>query len=212
MNTRDMIDMALRNLWKRKVRTVLTVLGVVIGTASIVVMVSIGIGMNKGFAEQLESWGSLQVINVYPGGGMVYDEATGNMKQETKETELEARAVESFKEMEHVETASPVISEYLYFSVGKYVADANVMGIEPAAMEALGYKVEEGRTLAEGDTKSLVFGGGVEFYDPKLSWEMRYTTEPPQVDILNETISVSYDWNYGTRYADKSIKAIKWMP
>lgn len=47
MNKRDMIDMALRNLWKRRLRTALTVLGVVIGTASIVVMVSIGIGMNK---------------------------------------------------------------------------------------------------------------------------------------------------------------------
>ena len=46
MNKRDMIDMALRNLWKRRLRTALTVLGVVIGTASIVVMVSIGIGMN----------------------------------------------------------------------------------------------------------------------------------------------------------------------
>jgi len=204
-----MIDMALRNLWKRKVRTVLTVLGVVIGTASIVVMVSIGIGMNKGFAEQLESWGSLQVINVYPGGGMVYDEATGNMKQETKEAELNAKAVESFKEMEHVEAASPVINEYLYFAAGKYVAEASAIGIEPGAMEALGYKVEEGRALTDGDTKSLVFGGGVEFFDPKLSWEMRYTTEPPAVDVLNEKISVSYDWNYGTRYADKSIKAIK---
>ncbi|MBQ3614845.1 MAG: ABC transporter permease [Anaerotignum sp.] len=209
MNKKDMIDMALRNLWKRKVRTVLTVLGVVIGTASIVVMVSIGIGMNKGFAEQLESWGSLQVINVYPGGGMVYDEATGNMKQETKEAELNAKAVESFKEMEHVEAASPVINEYLYFAAGKYVAEASAIGIEPGAMEALGYKVEEGRALTDGDTKSLVFGGGVEFFDPKLSWEMRYTTEPPAVDVLNEKISVSYDWNYGTRNADKSIKAIK---
>ena len=209
MNKKDMIDMALRNLWKRKVRTVLTVLGVVIGTASIVVMVSIGIGMNKGFAEQLESWGSLQVINVYPGGGMVYDEATGNIKQETKEAELNAKAVESFKEMEHVEVASPVINEYLYFAAGKYVAEASAIGIEPGAMEALGYKVEEGRALTDGDTKSLVFGGGVEFFDPKLSWEMRYTTEPPAVDVLNEKISVSYDWNYGTRHADKSIKAIK---
>ena len=62
MNKRDMIDMALRNLWKRRLRTALTVLGVVIGTASIVVMVSIGIGMNKGFASQLENWGSLQTF------------------------------------------------------------------------------------------------------------------------------------------------------
>ena len=63
MNTKDLISMAVRNLLKRKLRTVLTVLGVVIGTASIVVMISIGIGMNESFAKQLEGWGSLQVID-----------------------------------------------------------------------------------------------------------------------------------------------------
>ena len=209
MNKKDMIDMSLRSLWKRKLRTALTVLGVVIGTASIVVMISIGIGMNQGFAEQLASWGSLQVINVYPGGGMVYDEATGNMKQEKKKTELNAKAVEEIKGLDHVDAASPVINEYLQLSVGKYVAGASVIGIEPAAMEALGYKVEEGRLLTEGDTKSVVVGGAVEFYDPKLSWEMRYSTEPPQLDILNEKINITYDWNVGTRQADKSIKPVR---
>lgn len=209
MSTRDLFLMALRNLWKRKLRTALTVLGVVIGTASIVVMVSIGIGMNRGFAQQLESWGSLQVINVYPSGGMVYDDATGNMKQEKKANELNAQAVERFRQMESVEAVSPVIQEYLYFSVGKYVAEASVMGIEPDTMAALGYSVEEGRPLEAGDQKALVFGGGVEFYDPKLSWEMRYAADPPAVDLLNETINVSYDWNYGTKHADKSIKPIK---
>lgn len=209
MSTRDLFLMALRNLWKRKLRTALTVLGVVIGTASIVVMVSIGIGMNQGFAQQLESWGSLQVINVYPSGGMVYDDATGDMKQEKKTNELNAQAVEQFRQIESVEAVSPVIQEYLYFSVGKYVADASVMGIEPDTMAALGYSVEEGRPLETGDQKTLVFGGGVEFYDPKLSWEMRYAADPPAVDLLNETINVSYDWNYGTKHADKGIKPIK---
>lgn len=209
MNKRDMIDMALRNLLKRKVRTVLTILGVVIGTASIVVMVSIGIGMNEGFAQQLESWGSLQVINVYPSGGMVYDEESDSMKQEKKQDELNAKAVDTFRQMEHVEAVSPVIEEYMYLTAGKYVADASIMGIEPGAMEALGYNVEEGRALTAEDSKAIVVGGGVEFYDPKLSWEMRYTSEPPQVDVLNEKISITYDWNYGTRNADKSIKPVK---
>ena len=96
MNKRDMIDMALRNLWKRRLRTALTVLGVVIGTASIVVMVSIGIGMNKGFASQLENWGSLQVIDVYPSGGMEYDKETDSMKQTKKQDELNARRLRTF--------------------------------------------------------------------------------------------------------------------
>lgn len=209
MNRRDMIDMALRNLWKRRLRTALTVLGVVIGTASIVVMVSIGIGMNKGFASQLENWGSLQVIDVYPSGGMEYDKETDSMKQTKKQDELNAKAVESFRQMEHVEAVSPVVNEYLYLVTGKLVADASIIGIEPGAMTALGYQVAEGRALTEEDSKAIVVGGSVEFYNPKLSWEMRHSSEPPKVDVLNEKLSLTWDWNYGTRNADKSIKPIK---
>ena len=186
MNKRDMIDMALRNLWKRRLRTALTVLGVVIGTASIVVMVSIGIGMNKGFASQLENWGSLQVIDVYPSGGMEYDKETDSMKQTKKQDELNAKAVENFRQMEHVQAVSPVLEDYLYLTAGKYMADASFIGIEPGAMTALGYQVEDGRALSEEDSKAIVIGGGVEFYNPKLSWEMRNASEPPQVDVLNE--------------------------
>lgn len=209
MNRRDMIDMALRNLWKRRLRTALTVLGVVIGTASIVVMVSIGIGMNKGFASQLENWGSLQVIDVYPSGGMEYDKETDSMKQTKKQDELNAKAVESFRQMEHVQAVSPVLEDYLYLTAGKYMADASFIGIEPGAMTALGYQVAEGRALTEEDSKAIVVGGSVEFYNPKLSWEMRYSSEPPKVDVLNEKLSLTWDWNYGTRNADKSIKPIK---
>lgn len=210
MNTRDLIDMAVRNLLKRKVRTLLTVLGVVIGTTSIVVMVSIGIGMNVGFAKQLESWGSLQVIEVYPSGGMSYNEETGRMKQEKKKDALDQKAVETFRQMEYVEAVSPVKNLYgLYLIAGKYMADAGIMGIEPATMEALGYKVEEGRALSAEDSKAIVVGGAVEFYDPKLSWEARLSAEPPQIDVLHEKLSITFDWNYGTRNADKSIKPIK---
>ena len=47
MKISDLIKMGLRNLSRRKARTALTVLGVIIGTISIVIMVSIGIGIEK---------------------------------------------------------------------------------------------------------------------------------------------------------------------
>ncbi|HRS22106.1 MAG TPA: ABC transporter permease, partial [Clostridia bacterium] len=46
MNSIDIVRIVFKNLLRRKMRTMLTVMGVVIGTASIVIMVSIGIGMN----------------------------------------------------------------------------------------------------------------------------------------------------------------------
>ena len=45
MKISDILGMSLINLWRRKMRTVLTVLGVFIGTSSIVVMLSLGIGL-----------------------------------------------------------------------------------------------------------------------------------------------------------------------
>ena len=47
MNLTELLRMSSSNLRRRKLRTFLTVLGVVIGTASIVVMVSLGLGMQK---------------------------------------------------------------------------------------------------------------------------------------------------------------------
>lgn len=212
MSTRDLLSMALRNLLKRKLRTFLTVLGVVIGTASIVVMVSIGIGMNESFARQLESWGSLQVVNVYSpnsGYGMVDVESVDNAKNQGKQVKLDAAAVEEFRQIEGVEVVSPMKTLYLLAGSGKYIADVSFIGIEPETMEALGYKVEEGRTLSAEDSRAVVLGGGVEFYDPRLNWEMRMNAEPPELSLIDEKIEVSYDWSYGTSYADKSVKATK---
>ncbi|KXL52532.1 macrolide export ATP-binding/permease protein MacB [Anaerotignum neopropionicum] len=215
MSTRDLLNMALRNLLKRKLRTFLTVLGVVIGTASIVVMVSIGIGMNESFARQLEDWGSLQVINVYsPNGdrGNYYgmeDESQSTKSSQAKQVKLDAAAVEGFRQLAYVEAASPMKEIYLMLGCGKYVADASIIGLEPETMEAMGYKIDNGRALGEEDVKAIVVGGGVEFYDPKLNWEMRRNSEPPQLDLIGEKVEVTYDWNYGTKYADKSVKANK---
>ena len=49
----DLLIMSMNNLRRRKLRTVLTVLGVIIGTAAIVVMVSLGIGLNEMTMEQI---------------------------------------------------------------------------------------------------------------------------------------------------------------
>ena len=47
MRLNDLISMALKNLFSRKLRTFLTVLGVVIGATSIIVMLSLGFGLQQ---------------------------------------------------------------------------------------------------------------------------------------------------------------------
>ena len=53
MKFSDLLLMSITNLWKRKLRTVLTVLGVVIGITSIVVMVALGNGLKESMMENL---------------------------------------------------------------------------------------------------------------------------------------------------------------
>ena len=65
MRFADLLIMSLNNLRRRKLRTALTVLGVIIGTASIVVMMSLGIGLRELNQELIESYG-LNVIAQEP--------------------------------------------------------------------------------------------------------------------------------------------------
>ena len=64
MKISDMISMCLGNLFRRKMRTLLTIIGVVVGTCAIVVMVSLGLGMNLSQEAMLAEMGDLTIINV----------------------------------------------------------------------------------------------------------------------------------------------------
>ena len=215
MSLNDLISMAVRNLWKRRLRTFLTILGVIIGTASIVVMISIGIGMNENYMKQISEWGSLQVIDVYPPnsneGMVVSNTPNSKTNNKNKNVVLDAKAIQGFKEISGVIAATPVLNDYMQLICGKYVADVSFIGIDPSCFDDLGYNISEGRGLSENDKVALVVGESVlsSFYNPKLSWQARYSSEPPTVDIFNDKVQITYDYAYGTKDADKSIKPIK---
>lgn len=199
MSPIDMIMMAAKNLWKRKLRTLLTVLGVVIGTASIVVMMSIGIGLNESYRKELEQWGSLQIIEVY----------NYSWNNEGKEIYLDDDAVKSFYEIENVSKVAPIAETYGVIAANKrYTSDVNLRGIDPSLMEEFGYKVSEGRLLQDGDKLQVVLGAYTKdnFRNPKLSWRASMYAEPPTVDVFNDKMIFTTDYNYGTKYADSSVK------
>ena len=102
MKISDQVALAAKNLSRRKGRTALTVIGVVVGTCAVIVMISLGIAQNKSYDEMLASWGDLTQIQVY-GGGM----AVGPDGQTLK---LDDAAIESFKELDHVQAATAYIS------------------------------------------------------------------------------------------------------
>ena len=71
----DLVRLILGNLSRRKARVALTAIGVVIGTAAVVILVSLAIGLQKNANEQLYGIGDLTQIQVSPAydmqGGMM---------------------------------------------------------------------------------------------------------------------------------------------
>ena len=88
MKVFDLVRLILGNLSRRKARVALTAIGVVIGTAAVVILVSLAIGLQKNANEQLYGIGDLTQIQVMPaydmpqggGGGVAVQVGGGGGK------------------------------------------------------------------------------------------------------------------------------------
>lgn len=160
MRISDLIRMSASNLWRRKMRTILTVLGVVIGTASIIVMVSIGIGQNRSLMAAIEESGSLTAIQVYNWGGS---------SNGTEELLLNDSMLEDFAAMEHVKSVTPSLRFSVVMKQGAYINTyASINGVTQEILDKI--PLAEGR-LPDKDADSLEFVVGSmvarDFYNEK---------------------------------------------
>lgn len=158
MKIKDMLGISFGNFKRRKLRSFLTVSGVVIGTASIVVMVSLGLALNVTFSKEMENMGNMNEIQVYP----AYDSSTG------KEKALTDEQVEELRALENVVCVSPSIDVSGKAFTNKYEAYLNFTGISLEYLEAKGCKIERGEALsreniAGGKNLTCVMGGSVPF-------------------------------------------------
>lgn len=136
MRISDLFKMGLRNLSRRKARTALTVLGVIIGTISIVIMVSIGIGMNNSFDQQFMENGAMTVIRIEKYGSIIDDE--GNWLG-SKEQVLDDSLVELVRQVDHVNAVAPVLDTSAMLYSGKYEAYISLRAIGYEAFSEFGY-------------------------------------------------------------------------
>ena len=194
MKKSDLMSMSVRNLWRRKLRTALTVLGVIIGACSIILMLSLGLAMEQNMEEQFAQMGDLTLIQVWSYGG-------GNSAQE-----IDDKVLAEFEKVDHVVRAIPMLNDInVYLSSGKYRTpdpywEIYVMDAED--IEALGYKVEEGRSLLPEETRSILMGKNVLQYFTKKGKPMDYSKELEAMpfDINEDKITlevIQYDWETG---------------
>ena len=127
MRWTDILRLSLQNLRRRRLRSLLTMLGVVIGTAAIVVTLSLGAGAEEAQMKALEASSNLRLIEVYP----YYGGSSGG-RRVTRVTDATVRDVRA---MEGVRAVTPLVS--LYFGgefvvkTGKYQNSTVLLGVYP---------------------------------------------------------------------------------
>ncbi len=165
----DLVRIVLRNLNRIRTRTILTTLGVVIGVAAIVTLLSVALGFEESITGQLEGMGNVDQIMVRQprfGPGMM--RGGGSVAQSERKL-LDDDAVEEIEDLEGVQTVIPSISVNGTIEVGRYIMRSTITGIDPGKAEALEIEIEDGRFLRRYDKDVIVVGYSVddEFMEKK---------------------------------------------
>lgn len=141
MRTSDLLRMCRENLFRRKARTFLSVLGVVIGCCSILLMLSIGVGLTASNEAMISEMGDLTKIDVYTS----YNDGGGEAMK------LDENAVRSFRGLSFVKSVIPkygtgdLSMELTCGNNGRYkVGWAEIVGLDMDLIEDAGYEVTEG--------------------------------------------------------------------
>lgn len=201
----DLLTMSLNNLRRRKLRTALTVLGVIIGTASIVVMVSLGIGLKELNRELIGSYGSLTAIEVR-------SDNYGGGEESSEPLYLTDDTIEQMKRIEHVSSVYPLLEVNVMIRQGKYTANMQLTGAPREYLEQI--PLGEGQLPPKGSKNlELIFGNSVIqwFSDDKGRDNYWETGKLPDVDLMGKPMFVIFDMDayYQSQNPESGVKTPK---
>ena len=178
MKVLDLLKLSISNLKRRKLRTVLTVLGVMIGTASVVTMLSLGIGLDELNKESIAQSGSLKAIDV----SVPYTRQNDTSKK-SEPLYIKDETIKSFSRLEHVEGVSPVLSTSVIVMQGPYMLREQIYGVGDDYMDEI--KLESGHLPKDKKKLEFVYGNFVirDFFNQKKPSESFYDTNKlPNID------------------------------
>ncbi|MGL5206786.1 MAG: ABC transporter permease [Acidaminococcaceae bacterium] len=146
----ESVKMAIDGMITNKMRTFLTLLGIIIGVAAVIAMISLGLGVKSQIKENISSLGSNLLI-ISPGGrtssGARLASGTG-----VRLTYDDAKAIE--KNVSGIEYVAPSVSSSYQLVVGNQNWTAIVEGTTPNIIDIRSFKIEEGRMFTDKDLDS----------------------------------------------------------
>ena len=150
MNGTNLIKIAVRALANNKLRGFLTMLGIIIGVASVITMLVIGQGSKRSIQAQISEMGS-NMIMIHPGA-----DVRGGVRQDASAMEtLKLQDYEDIvDETRFVSAVSPSVNSSGQAIYGANNAPTTVYGISPDYLEIRRYKVEDGDMFTEQDIQT----------------------------------------------------------
>ncbi len=141
MITSDLYQEIIRGLTSNKVRTGLTMLGIVIGIASVIAMLAIGVGAQNSIEESIESVGS-NLLTVRPGKSQGPSSQVQGSRGSANSLELSD--VEAISELSLIENIAPEESGNYQIVVNGNNANSSVVGTNASYLEVKNMEIENG--------------------------------------------------------------------
>ena len=155
MNKIEIFKMAFTNLFRRKARSILAILGVLIGTASIITMVSIGLGMSKNFNDEMKKNPDLHIITIFGVG------RSGSNPNKVNNLKMDDKSVKRIANIKGVTKVTPVKRVNTRLIIGDYVAETDIIGLDPEFLQKKGIKLSKGVFLKPGDKMKIMVGSQI---------------------------------------------------
>ena len=150
MNVLNLFKIAFRALANNKLRGFLTMLGIIIGVASVITMLAIGQGAKRSIQAEISEMGS-NMIMIQPGADM-----RGGVRQSAED--METLKLEDYNdivnETRYVSAVSPSVNSSGQVIYGANNAPTTIYGISPDYMDIRRYKIEDGEMFTAQDIRT----------------------------------------------------------
>jgi putative ABC transport system permease protein len=143
MNLLDSLAVGLRALSVNKMRSMLTVLGIIIGVAAVVCMVSVGSGAREEVSEKIRTLGANLVV-IRPGAQL---SGAARLETGTRQTLTEDDALALRRELTNVQAVAPTLSRPMQVVAGNNNWATFVDGIDNDYLVAREWRIGNGRTF-----------------------------------------------------------------
>ncbi len=150
VNGLDTIRIAWRGATANKLRSLLTVLGVMIGVAAVIILLAVGTGSSQAVQNRIKALGTNTITVLSRGRFGRGPSTTGTQSQSASLTQQSVDAIEDPSQAPDVESVSPVVSTTETATYGAASYSTSVIGTTPAYLPAEGYSLEAGSPIRCG--------------------------------------------------------------